>query len=499
MQPNRKIVKAPLLSAFCVCPILFLGVTGHPCFAQPTGTFTVTGSMTTPRTGHTATLLFNGKVLIAGGFPSGWPDFSEGPELASAELYDPSTGTFTATGNMTTGRAQHSATLLPDGRVLIAGGTAEIYDPSTGTFTATGAMVTRPYLARDTALLHDGRVFLAGTPTAQIYDTATGTFSATAPYAALPPAFMAGLAPLADGRVLLTTADNGCGHPRCAFPGTPWAETYDPVTNTFNIAGEMTKASSDLYTATLLTSGKVLFLGNDVNVTVPFGSQILPPAGVQIFDPTDGTFSAIGSATASHFLGATTLLPDGTVLITGGELPVGIDQALAEVYMPANAAFSVAGSMITARAEHTATLLRDGTVLIAGGSIPGNETSSAELYHPTVLVPVPLLFSLSGDGSGPGAIWHGTTGQVVSTAAPAVAGEILSMYTTGLIQGGVIAPRVFIGGRLAEIRYFGDAPGFLGFNQVNFRVPGGVAPGSAVPVRLTYLGRPSNAVTIAVQ
>ena len=73
------------------------------------------------------------------------------------------------------------------------------------------------------------------------------------------------------------------------------------------------------------------------------------------------------------------------------------------------------------------------------------------------------------------------------------------MYTNNLIEGGAIPPQVAIGGQLAEVLYFGDAPGYPGFFQVNFRVPSGVTPGPAVPVRLTYLDRPSNEVTVALQ
>jgi uncharacterized protein (TIGR03437 family) len=124
--------------------------------------------------------------------------------------------------------------------------------------------------------------------------------------------------------------------------------------------------------------------------------------------------------------------------------------------------------------------------------------SSAELYAPAVLVPAPVLFSTSGDGKGQGAIWHAQTGQIATADNPAVGGEALSMYTTSLADGSVSPPQVIVGGRLAQVLYFGAAPGYPGYYQVNFVVPGGVAPGAAVSVRLTYLSRPSNAVTIGV-
>jgi len=97
-------------------------------------------------------------------------------------------------------------------------------------------------------------------------------------------------------------------------------------------------------------------------------------------------------------------------------------------------------------------------------------------------------------------VWNSATGISVSSGGvyvPAQAGDILSTYTNNLIEGGVIPPQVSVGGKAAKILYFGDAQGYSGYYQVNFQVPSGVLAGNGVPVRLTYLGRSSNAVTIA--
>jgi len=477
MKPNRNTITVQL-------PILLLGIACQIVMAQSTGTFTPTGSMITPRSGHTATLLFNGKVLIAGGGAA-----TEDPGLplvvGGDELYNPSTGTFELSGGISEG---HTLTLLSDGRVLATGLdlSSTIYDPSTGTVTSTGNMVAHQYpWVRQAPLLPDGRVFIAGYPTAQLYDPTTGAFTATGAYAAPAPAILESATLLADGRVLLTGAVNICYQPLCRDPGAPWAELFDPASGTFSLAGDM-KWWNTVYSATLLPSGKVLFAGTDNYNGIP--------SAAEIFDPADATFTAINRPSPSPSYSAATLLADGAVLITGGRITgslVATDNAqnIAELYTPGNATFFAAGNIA---AGGTSTLLPDGSVLIAGGS-------SAELFHPSILIGAPKLFSTSADGSSQAAIWHAATGRLVSIDVPAVAGEILSMYTSGLLDGGVIPPQVAIGGRSARIRFFGRAPGYPDFDQVNFSVPAGVVPGPAVPLRLTYLGRSTNEVTIPVQ
>jgi hypothetical protein len=232
--------------------------------------------MITARSGHTATLLLNGKVLIAGADQAG-----------SAELYDPATGTFTPTGNMTMARTNHRAILLADGKVLIAGSesaelvsSAELYDPSTGTFTATGNMTTHRTFFSVT-LLPDGRVFIAevgstGTQGAELYDPSIGTFTSIG---ALPEEFGDDITTtlLADGRVLLTG---------------PHAELYDPGTGRFStILSPGFPFRGIGQQATLLMNGKVLFAGGNDTDPGP-----LDDAG--LYDPSTGVFTATGKKSA---------------------------------------------------------------------------------------------------------------------------------------------------------------------------------------------------------
>ena len=415
-----------------------------------------------------------------------------------------STGTFTATGNMTAPRFSHTATLLPDGRVLIAGGFtacyiggpclgldhAELYDPATGTFTATGSIPKVLIAGDSTVLLNDGRVLLIGNGNgAELYDPVSGTVSPVAnwPQGDWYPVVLAG------GEVLIVPYDSLSG-----------CEIYDPATGTFNLTGALGDFLGVPH-RTLLLNGAVLFTGGSDD----FGNF----NRATLYDPLTGTFAATQSMSTPRDFHSATLLPDGTVLVAGGAGQSGCMQpplAGAEIYDPATSGFSTTGSLASARIAHTATLLNNGQVLITGGhaftagcdSKVGssiNGMSSAELYTPAVLVPAPALFSKSGDGKGQAAIWHAQTGQIATADNPAVGGEALSMYTTSLADGSVIPPQVIVGGRLAPVLYYGAAPSYPSYYQVNFVVPQGVPPGPAVPVRLTYIGRSSNEVTLAVQ
>jgi hypothetical protein len=341
--------------------------------------FRATGSMTTARRSHTATLLNDGRVLIVGGS-------DVHGEMGTAELYDPARGTFRRTGGMEVVRSCHTATLLADGRVLVAGRwsltSAELYDPTTASFGPTGAMRTPRCGATATRLL-DGRVLIAGgsgpgepLATAELYDPKTGAFTTAAAMTEPRSGHTATL--LRDGRVLLTgTYASGTG----AEGQHPTAELFDPVMGTFTVTAKMAAGRAE-HTATLLPDDRVLVAGG----AGPGGL-----ASAELHDSKTGSFSPAGEMTERRYGHTATPLPDGRVLIVGGESRGILHYA--ELYDPGASTFAPAGSMADARQYHTATALTDGRVLVAGGSSAHDNSAlaTAELFFIAPGAPVPAV------------------------------------------------------------------------------------------------------------
>lgn len=288
--------------------------------------WTVTGALRAPRHFHTATLLPNGKVLIAGGGQG-----AGGQPIASAELYDPATGRWTLTGPMKHARVVPLATLLPNGKVLVVGGApgAELYDPSSGTWTDTASPST------------------GGTPTL-----------------------------LANGKVLVG------------------AELYDPATETWTATGA--PSTNRYVTATLLLNGKVLVASGNRTFTA------------ELYDPESGTWSATGSLTWDRDYCTATLLRNGQVLVTGGyqqetDTPV----ASGEVYDPTTGTWAEM-PMNEPHFSHTATLLPNGKALVAGGVGWGLQLlSSAEVYEPDADTALPSITVLHNANQIMSFSWNG--------------------------------------------------------------------------------------------
>ncbi len=348
-----------------------------PEMAGTAGIFSATGSLGTARYNPTATLLPNGKVLVTGG-----ADTSNNA-LASAELYDLATGTFTPTGALSTARYNPTGTLLPNGKVLVTGGdnvnssensplaSAELYDPTTGTFTLIGAMGARRNLHTAT-LLPNGKVLIAGgtwsNPSAELYDPATGTFTATGSMGTNRWGHTATLLP--NGKVLIAGGEAFASNNTLAS-----AELYDPATGTFTATGSLATPRRS-YTATLLPNGKVLIAGGYSD----FGNYF---ALAELYDPATGTFAATGPMGIQRTFHTATLLPNGKVLIVGGHNGF-VAVASAELYDPVTGTFAPTGSMGMARFFHTATLLPTGQILIAGGNSGSSILGSTELYATTI-------------------------------------------------------------------------------------------------------------------
>ncbi len=322
------------------------------------------GSLSEGRHAHTATLLPSGKVLVAGGGIA-----AHYISTASAEVYDPATHSWSPAGTMSAARTAHTATLLPSGKVLVAGGqnssayraSAEVYDPATHSWSPAGSMASSR-TEHTATLLPSGKVLVAGgynghhLTSAEVYDPATHSWSPAGSMSAARTAHTATL--LSSGKVLVT---GGYGAPASA-------ELYDPATNSWSSAGTMAFARG-YHAATLLSSGKVLVTGG-------YGT----PASAEVYDPATNSWSSVAPILLGRFSPTVTLLPSGQVLVAGGYN--GAPHTETELYAPDTNTWSLAVPMATARVTHTATRLLSGRVLLAGGYNSSGLPTAAEIYTP---------------------------------------------------------------------------------------------------------------------
>ncbi len=390
------------------------------------------GSMTLARSG-VAVLVLDDRVLMTGGFTS----IGDGYDTKPAEIFDPSTDSWSSGGATTHGRAGHVAAVLQDGKAIVAGGihgnlcinqsasgaSAELFDPSTGMWSATGSMGAGRFAHSATPLLN-GKVLVAGGgdrcgtvfSSVELYDPSTGMWSSTGSmtrgrenHAAIR---------LADGRVLVV---GGLDH---TLDITNTAEIYDPSTGMWTATTGSMATDRQALSATRLSDGRVMVTGGYTGN--PFSPSPAGPA-VEIFDPSTGAWSATGSLSVGRSNGSLSRLENGMVLAAGGTNGVAT-HASAELWDPAAGTWSSAATMRDARSGHSAVTLDDGDVLAAGG-FAGAHLASAERYV-TEVAPstVSRAFGSRDIDDGPTAAQEVT---LTNTGSEAIAINALTLGGTG--------------------------------------------------------------------
>jgi putative intracellular protease/amidase len=393
---------APALS---LLPLTLLAADERPAAApestptaDPPGRWQAAAPMNVPREYCGGVLLKDGKVLAVSGHPL------DGKSIASAEVYDPESDRWTATGSLNQARnGGDGATLLLDGRVLLAGdhdnstgalSGAETYDPATGSWARTGSLQRARGVHTTTRLL-DGTVLAAGGidwngeevfSSAEIYDPQAGAWRPTG--SMISPRFAHRAVLLADGRVLVLG-----GYEKYPGEGTAAAEIYDPAKGVWRSTSPMRERRSGFAVAAL-RNGKVLVVGGKQGAAGAIDDRVL--ASVEVFDPEGEEWAPVRSMAVPRALAAAVPLADGRVLVAGGASTGGVEVASAEIFDPALASWISAGSMATARRNHRAVLLADGSVLFLGGTngLGGQYLSSAERFTPSA----PAAAGPAGDG-----------------------------------------------------------------------------------------------------
>lgn len=343
-----------------------------PTPKPPTGAgWAPAGSMQTPRYDHTATLLSTGRVLVAGG------EGARGSALASCELFDPATGTWAPTGDMVMASREHVASLLRDGRVLLIslmGEGVELYDPTSARW-STAAQLLTPRTSFAVTVLLDGRVLVTGgqatestdvgaLASAEVFDPATETWDTVEPMRGARWDHAATL--LADGRVLVTGGRRSST--AGSAPALASAELFDPQTGAWSEATSMAGPRAR-HVALLLDDGTVL---------VASGGDLLSEVPDERFDPATGTWQPTG-ATAPFAVRAAVRLSDGRVLLIGGLLETRI-----WTYDPQDWLAAPTAVDSQHKAGAATTLLQDGRLLVSGGNLFGTVEAfaAAQLYAP---------------------------------------------------------------------------------------------------------------------
>jgi len=355
------------------------GTTGGAEVYDPiAGTWQTVGSLAYPRADHRAVRLADGRVLVCGGFNDG----AFFGALSTAEIFSPASGTWSPAASMAAGRYFHSATLLADGRVMVAGGagpagslgSVEIWTPDGSWSPAASFGTSRVY--HGAALLTDGRVLVAGgqhdeppvqtsLALAQIYDPVAGTWTTAPPLATA--RYWHSTTPLADGSILVVGGN-----------GVASAELFTRLQGSM-VAAPPTIDNRNDHTATTLLDGRVLVAGGFDNAVSTDN------ASAEIYDPVAGTWTATPDMPESRYFHSATRLLDGRVLVAGGLTDVTLGSLTeADLFDPATGTWSSAAPMTQTRDQHPAELLADGRVLVCGGydEFQAVSLTEAEIYTP---------------------------------------------------------------------------------------------------------------------
>ena len=524
-------------------------------FDPATARWSVTGSMSSDRANHFGVRLPDGRVLVAGGVGNGTTN--------SAEIYDPSSGTWSAAASMASVRSNSTITLLHNGKVLVTGGgtatnafggqnTAELFDPASGKWATAGTMTTTRNLHTAT-LLPDGRVLVVGgadfadrtgnlRSSAEVYDPKTGAFTATGSMRTARGFHTATLLP--NGKVLVT---GGSNLSNIIYDS---AELYDPASGEWSLAASMSGVRIS-HTATLLSNGKVLVAGgfnaNATNSTYK---------SAEVYDWATGTWSAapdLGFARGNH---SATLLENGKVLVTGGNGAGSPGNDTTEIFDPATpqvatvsaasfarAAPVAAESIVTAFGSDLAganVMVTDSFGITRPATLFGSTAGQISLQIPAgtptgaafvivlrdqaavaagslkIVETAPGLFSANGNSEGVAAATvlrvradGGRNLEFVATfdtargtfvPSPVNVGPesdqlFVTLYGTGLrFHSGMSNVKLTIGGTTAEVLYAGPTPGSIGLDQVNARLPRSLAGRGQLDVVVSVDGKTANTV-----